>query len=106
MTYSEITAEIQKLDSELDDWYRLYRSVREQLCSIDQSVMELNKKKWILEKQLIKVTICPPHNGPKARSARPKSRELKFDIKDLTQAEIERILAELRQQKAEEEDDC
>jgi len=104
-TYSEIVQEIANLDEELGRWHSHYSKLREQLQEMDRQILALHRRKWRLEKELVPVTRCKPQEEPTRRGARPKREELNFDIKNMTLDELQRVLAELKRQRAEEEDD-
>lgn len=99
MTYAEIVEAIQKLDDRLDAYYHCYRNLRDELTRLDEEIMRINKKKWLLEKQLFSVTKCKPATEPR-KVTRVKKSEKEVDLKDLSMDEIIRVLKQLKSQGA------
>jgi hypothetical protein len=95
MTYSEIVEAIQCLDEKLDGWYRVRRNIKDELDVLDKVIQAKLKKKWALESALITVKKCPSYNGPRAYTAKPRVGET-IELKDLSEKEILRVLAELK----------
>lgn len=102
-TYTQIVARIEKLDTELDDWYHVRRNLEDQLRELDREIMLRNHEKWSLERELIKTTICTPVTGPKpVRIKHTNPTEINID--KLTPETILEILRKLKAQKKERKD--
>lgn len=102
-TYAQIVMRIEKLDSELDDWYHVRRNLEDQLRELDREIMMRNHEKWGLEKDLIKITICKPATGPKpVRIKHTNPAEINID--KLTPETILEILRKLKAQEKERKD--
>lgn len=102
-TYAQIVMRIEKLDSELDDWYHVRRNLEDQLRELDREIMLRNHEKWSLERDLIKITICKPTTGPKpVRIKHTNPAEINID--KLTPETILEILRKLKAQKKERKD--
>lgn len=99
MTYIEIVKAIEKLDARLDDYYRVYRNFRDELSRLDAEIMSLNKRKWLLESKLIRVTKCPTYK-PKAPSQRSPKDLTDVDLAKLSADEISTILRQMKEQDA------
>lgn len=99
MTYPEIVDQISKYDDRLDAYYHCYRNLREELLRLDSEIMRINKKKWLLEKQLFKPTKCKPALEPK-KVIKVKKSEKEVDLEDLSVDEILRVLKQLKAQGA------
>lgn len=99
MTYVEIVEQIRKYDERLDAYYHCYRNLREELLRLDSEIMRINKKKWLLEKQLFSVTKCKPATEPR-KVTKIKKSEKEVDLKDLSMDEILRVLKQLKNQGA------
>lgn len=99
MTYTEIVDQITKYDDRLDAYYRCYHNLRDELTRLDEEIMRINKKKWLLEKQLFSVTKCKPALESRKASTIKKSKK-EIDLKDLSKDEILRILKQLKAQGA------
>lgn len=99
MTYAEIVDQITKYDDRLDAYYHCYRNLRDELTRLDSEIMRINKKKWLLEKQLFSVTKCKPALEPR-KVTKVKKSEKEVDLKDLSMDEILRVLKQLKAQGA------
>lgn len=99
MTYQEIVDQISKYDESLDGYYHCYRNLREELLRLDAEIMRINKKKWLLEKQLFTPTKCKPATEPR-KITKIKKSEKEVDLKDLSMDEILRVLKQLKAQGA------
>lgn len=102
-TYAQIVMRIEKLDSELDDWYHVRRNLEDQLRELDREIMLRNHEKWSLERDLIKITICKPTTGPKPVRIKHCS-PAEINIDKLTPETILEILRKLKAQKKERKD--
>lgn len=94
MTFSEIAEQISTLDTELDGLYHYYRNLKAEIDAIDKEIMDRNKAKWALERQLIKVTKCPTYKPREIRKVIKAEKEI--DLKDLSMDEILRVLKQLK----------
>jgi hypothetical protein len=104
-SYKGLVAQIEGLNEELSRWHNLYAALREQLEIVDREIMARHKTKWRLERELIPVTPCKPCGEPRAVTRKPKKDPLEFDVKNLTLAELQVVLMELKRQRAEEEEE-
>lgn len=96
MTFTEIVEAIGSLDAELDGLYHAYRNIRCELEALDREIMTRNRKKWALERELIKVTKCPTYKP--RENHRTIKVEKEIDLKDLSMDEILRVLKQLKNQ--------
>lgn len=95
-TFTEITTEIGELDFELDGLYHSYRNLKAEIDALDKEIMDRNRAKWALERQLIKVTKCPTYKP--RESSKVIKAEKEIDLKDLSMDEILRVLKQLKRQ--------
>lgn len=94
MTFAEIVEQISTLDTELDGLYHSYRNLKAEIDALDKEIMDRNRTKWALERQLIKVTKCPTYKP--RESSKVIKAEKEIDLKDLSMDEILRVLKQLK----------
>lgn len=95
MTTEETRLEISSLNDQLSVLYKRFRELKEEISLCDQTIMNLNRRKWSLEARLIEVQKIPTFNPEtKTRKLREKTPEVNLaDLANLSQTQIETLLA-------------
>lgn len=75
-SYTDITAKIEKYDEHISYLVHLYRKTKEDLHKLDDEIMCEYKKKWLLERRLVKITKCKPGSAIKKHTPQVQVQEL------------------------------